>query len=81
VCVEGRNKTRSYEKNGVTHYITEIIARSIVYLEPRGEKEIVETAAYDNEFADPTSFYINDIQNDSISQIEDLPSEEDDLPF
>lgn len=82
VCVEGRNKTRQYEKNGVTVYITEVIARSIVFLEPRSEKELVETAGYDSEFADPTSFYINDIQNETFSQVEpDAPAEEDDLPF
>lgn len=82
VAVEGRNKTRQYEKNGVTSYITEVIARSIVFLESRSEKEIVETTGYDNEFADPTSFYINDIQNDTFSQVEpEVKEEEDDLPF
>ncbi|MCX7908957.1 MAG: single-stranded DNA-binding protein [Ignavibacteria bacterium] len=81
VCVEGRNKTRSYEKNGVTSYITEIIARSIVYLESRGEREPVETQGYD-EFADPTSYYINDIQSEPFTSSEGQKTEEeDDLPF
>ncbi|MGB9771779.1 MAG: single-stranded DNA-binding protein [Candidatus Kapaibacteriota bacterium] len=82
VGIEGRNKTRQYEKNGVTHYITEVIARSIVFLETRSERDVVDASAYDNEFADPTSFYINDIQNDTFPQEEIKTSEEeDDLPF
>lgn len=82
VCVEGRNKTRSYDKNGVTSYITEIIARSIVYLEPRPERETVETTSSYDEFSDPTSYYINDIQSDTISDFpEGKVEEEDDLPF
>ncbi|MFN3306789.1 MAG: single-stranded DNA-binding protein [Candidatus Kapaibacteriota bacterium] len=81
VCVEGRNKTRSYEKNGATHYITEVIARSLVFLEGKGEREYADSAASYQEFADPTSFYINDAVNTSISDIEQIPAEEDDIPF
>ncbi len=81
VCVEGRNKTRSYDKNGVTSYITEVIARSIVYLESRGDREPIETTTYD-ESSDPTSFYINDIQSDNLSSFDERSlKEEDDLPF
>ena len=39
--IEGKNKTRSYEKNGATHYITEVYVSSLHYLAPpsNGEDE------------------------------------------
>ena len=33
VCIEGKNKTSTYEKDGVTHYKTEIQAREIIFLD------------------------------------------------
>ncbi|MCX7879546.1 MAG: single-stranded DNA-binding protein [Ignavibacteria bacterium] len=80
VCVEGRNSTRQYEKNGVTHYITEIIARSIVYLDPKPESQPFETTLSDN-FSDATSYYISDIQNDSLAESYPETSDDDDIPF
>ena len=34
VAVLGRLKTGSYEKNGVTHYTTDIVAEQVEFLEP-----------------------------------------------
>lgn len=81
VCVEGRNKTRSYEKNGETHFITEIIARNIVFLDSKGERSTLSPDSFESEI-DTTSFYLNDIQDNTESQIpKDYPSDDDDLPF
>ncbi len=35
VCIEGKNKTTKYEKDGVTHYTTEVIARDLILLDPK----------------------------------------------
>lgn len=32
VIVKGKNKTRSYEKDGVKHYVTEIIASDLTFI-------------------------------------------------
>ncbi len=35
VCIEGKNKTTKYEKDGVTHYTTEVQARDLILLDPK----------------------------------------------
>jgi single-strand DNA-binding protein len=50
ILIEGKNQTRSYEKDGVTHYRTEVIARDLILLDPKpysssesfGEKTVSE---------------------------------------
>lgn len=50
VCVEGKNQTRSYEKDGITHYRTEVLCRDLILLDPKqggssdsfGEKPVAE---------------------------------------
>lgn len=37
VYIEGRLRTRTYEKDGVKHYATEIVADNMVMLSPKGE--------------------------------------------
>ena len=37
VFIEGDLQKRSYEKNGVIHSVTEVIARDVIYLDKRGE--------------------------------------------
>ena len=44
VYVEGRLQTRNYEKDGVKHYRTEVIASHVVFL---GSKQQDDAAAYD----------------------------------
>lgn len=82
VCIEGRNKTRSYEVDGKRHYITEVIARSVVFLDSKADNEEASLPTIEEDFSDPTSFYINDIQSSSFGQNsnEYLP-DDDDLPF
>lgn len=38
VAVEGRLKTGSYEKDGVTHYTTDVIARNVEFMSKPGEQ-------------------------------------------
>ena len=40
VYVEGRNKTRSWEKDGVKHYKTEVIAETVKFLDKAGTKPV-----------------------------------------
>ena len=50
ICIEGKNQTRTYEKDGVTHYRTEVLARDLILLDPKqysstesfGEKTVSE---------------------------------------
>ena len=35
VCIEGKNRTTKYEKDGVTHYTTEVVARDLILLDPK----------------------------------------------
>ena len=37
ICVEGRIQTRSYENEGRTVYITEVVANSVTFLESKKE--------------------------------------------
>ncbi len=39
VYVEGRLQTRSWEKDGITRYMTEIVANEMKMLEPRGASD------------------------------------------
>ncbi len=41
VCIEGKNRTNKYEKDGVTHYTTEVVARDLILLDPKGERTAV----------------------------------------
>jgi len=36
VHIEGKIATRNYEKDGATHYVTEIIASNVMFLGDRG---------------------------------------------
>lgn len=38
VAINGRIRTGSYEKNGVTHYTTDVIANEVEFLEPKQQR-------------------------------------------
>lgn len=40
VYIEGKNQTRSWEKDGHTHYITEVIANQMQFLENKESGEV-----------------------------------------
>lgn len=40
LCIQGKNRTRSYEKSGVKHYVTEVVADSLTFI--GGKKESSE---------------------------------------
>lgn len=67
--IEGRLRTRDYEKDGVKHYATEINADTIQLLGRR------EGTPESNGIAVPTE------QSQSVAEPDFTPSEEDDLPF
>lgn len=69
--VEGRLQTRSYEKDGVTKYFTEIIGNSMTML---GKK----SSSDDQSGAYPSSGEGDTSQQDSPAE---EPSGDDDLPF
>lgn len=77
IGVEGRIQTRSYEdNNGKRVYITEVVANSITFLEPKNTSKTQETHVKpaSNSFNDN----FNSINDDNNSEFQ-LTS--DDLPF
>lgn len=82
VAIEGRIRTRSYDVDGKRFYITEVIARNVGFLDSKVDSEATSLHTFEDEFNDPTSFYINDVQDSSTGQIyQDHETEDDDLPF
>jgi hypothetical protein len=61
-----------------------VIARSIVYLDPKSERQTTESASVVNDYVDTTSYYLSDIQDvdpEPSNPIDAENLEEDDLPF
>lgn len=70
VYIEGRLKTETYEKDGITRYITKIVATDMVLLSSRDSSE---GGSYAPRPAQPNNFRAEDVK---------LSSEEmDDVPF
>lgn len=67
VCIEGKNKTTSYEKEGVTHYRTEVQARDLIILDPKRDND-GSTSGYSS----PATGNSPDLSSDSG---------DDDIPF
>ena len=67
VCIEGKNKTSSYEKEGVTHYRTEVQARDLILLDPKQSSD-----SPSNKFS-PAAEMQNDASMDADNG--------DDIPF
>jgi len=70
VYVEGKLMTRSYEKDGITRYVTNIRASQLVLLDPSENKGDYESRPTNNEFTSPSN------QPDTMKADDD-----DDLPF
>jgi len=73
VYIEGKLQTKSYEKDGITRYVTDIRATSLVLLDPsenKGEYE-GQTKTKNNEFTNPSD------QPDTMKRVD----EDDDIPF
>ncbi|MGT2911432.1 single-stranded DNA-binding protein [Streptococcus cameli] len=51
ISIEGELRTRSYEKDGHTHYVTEVLAQSFELLETRAQRAMRENNVTD-ELAD-----------------------------
>ncbi|WYU49993.1 single-stranded DNA-binding protein [Bacillus sp. FSL K6-0047] len=72
--VDGRVQTRSYENNeGKRVFVTEVVAESVQFLEPRGSRDGQSSNAAGN---GNSSGYSNDPFSDGAINISD-----DDLPF
>lgn len=68
--IEGKLKSRSYEdKEGITRYVTEVVARKMIMLTPRSEN---------NSESESNNTY-NDSNSIDYSSIND--NKDDDLPF
>jgi len=65
VCIEGKNKTNSYEKDGVTHYRTEVQARDLILLDPKNRDA--------NVVSDGTGSYNPSVEADSSAEDDDIP--------
>lgn len=70
VAIEGRLKTSSYEKDGITRYSTDIIANSIVFLDKSESTDYQSENG--NKFAKT---------NSDNTDIDTSVADDDDLPF
>lgn len=66
VYIEGRLQTRKYEKDGITHYSTEIVGDKMEFLSPKSER---------------SSSDANSEPKTSVSGNEEPPFQDDDIPF
>jgi single-strand DNA-binding protein len=66
VFIEGRLQTRKYDKDGVTHYSTEIVGDKMEFLSPKGERSGGDT---------PSASKSGGIG------YEEPPFQDDDIPF
>ena len=70
VCIEGKNKTTKYEKDGVTHYTTEVIARDLILLDPKNRDS--------SSVSDESASYSSPGTNNSAASDD---NGDDDIPF
>lgn len=72
VYIEGKLRTRSWEKDGVTRYTTEVVGDQMTMLDSKGS---------DNQSSGGSNEYQSNNQAAAPSQTPDTNSEMDDLPF
>ncbi len=68
--IEGRIQTRTYEVEGVTRYVTEVVCDSVQFLESKGSSTNETTSQKDTDTADNDEFYETSKQ---LAAEEDLP--------
>ncbi|MCK5742417.1 MAG: single-stranded DNA-binding protein [Chlorobi bacterium] len=68
VCIEGKLKTRNYEKDGVTRYFTEVHVLSMVLLDKRDSTEA-------------PGEHTGNTGSDSPTAAPDLSADDGDIPF
>lgn len=81
ICIEGSIQTGSYEKNGQTHFTTDILVSSAHFVDSRSER--TESTQSDVQGLDgisspPTAFAP---QNATAPHFEPINTDEGDLPF
>lgn len=75
ICISGRLQNRSYEdKNGVTRYVTEVIAEEAYFAD--SQKKADESILYAN-----NSVTTNDTPTENTKTSEEIELDSDNLPF
>ncbi len=74
IYIEGKLRTRSWEKEGVTRYTTEVVGDNMTMLS--GKSESGSTGGYSQPAADT-----HKVAEPSSSQSQNSPADDDDLPF
>jgi single-strand DNA-binding protein len=72
VYVEGKIRTRTWEKDGITRYFTEIIANNVLLLGGKNDQGFESAGSYSHEAASSN----NNSMGDHLA-----PDESDDIPF
>lgn len=75
VYIEGKLQTRSYEKDGITRYVTEIRADQLVLLDPStnsGNSDNYSGGGQSNQYSKPTN---------KVNESDLMSEEDDDIPF
>ncbi len=73
IYVEGKLRTRTYEKEGQTHYVTEIVADDIIILTPGNEGATSSNS--------PSANFGDVKLNTPTTELPKASDDEDDLPF
>jgi len=89
VAVEGRIQTRNYDgTDGIRHYVTEVVADNVVFLETKGSQEALNqrNASNVNNVNNNNNNYYQEPQRDQNDSDEDKYSNnivftKDDLPY
>ena len=77
VFIEGRISTRTYEKDGITRYFTEVVAQNLMMLDSRG-------GSGGSQLQDESSNFSQQSETKEKPWQKDLPEEneeDDDIPF
>lgn len=81
ICIEGSIQTGSYEKNGQTHFTTDILVGAAHFVDSRPERaESTQSDVRGLDGISPASSAFTP-QNASSAHFEPINPEEDDLPF
>ena len=66
IGVEGRIQTRTYESNGTTRYITEVLCDNVQFLETKKDGAKAQQSDDNSNDEDPFAGKINNVSNDDL---------------
>lgn len=78
VFIEGKLKTRSYEKDGITRYRTEVRGQTLILLDPRQPSENLE---HSSSYSNSSDYGKDDDIETNLANDVNASLDDDDIPF